>query len=36
MTSIVLVGKVIFLAVSPVIEDKELNTTPDYSYENYL
>ena len=29
MLSIVLVGKVIFLAEFPVIEDKELKTTPD-------
>ena len=29
MISIVLVGKVIFLAEFPVIEDKELKTTPD-------
>ena len=29
MLSIVLVGKVIFCAEFPVIEDNELNTTPD-------
>ena len=29
MLSIVLIGKVIFLAEFPVIEDMELNVTPD-------